>query len=265
MPPKGQVAEGAMPPEISVIAIDGIPEVRPGDDLAALLLEAASAQGTAIANGDLLVIAQKVVSKAEGRIVDLATVEPSPLAVEIASEHGRDPRHTEVVLRESKRIVRMDRGVIIAETRHGFRCANAGVDASNVGGVEGRDVVALLPLDPDASARAVMKRARAVLGVEIGVIISDTFGRPWREGAVNVAIGAAGINPLLDYRGQEDAYGRPLRTTTIAVADELASAAELVMGKAAQRPAALIRGARYDAGPSGIGPLIRPPERDLFR
>ncbi len=227
-----------------------------------LIIKAAADQKKPIKSGDVLVVTQKVVSKAEGRIVDLSEVEPSPLAIQIASEHQRDPRHTEVVLRESKRIVRMDRGVIIAETRHGFRCANAGVDASNV---EGQETVALLPLDPDASAKAIMTRVQEILGAEIGVIISDTFGRPWREGAANVAIGVAGLNPLLDYRGQVDPFGYPLRTTTIAVADELASAAELVMGKLDQVPVALIKGYQYPRGDTGIGVLIRPAERDLFR
>ena len=251
-----------MPPEIRVIGLHGLPEVMPGDDLGQLVVEAAAAQALLIEEGDVLVVAQKVVSKAEGRLVNLSDVEPSPLAVQIASEHGRDPRHTEVVLRESKRIVRMDRGVIIAETRHGFRCANAGVDASNV---EGADTVVLLPLDPDSSASVLAARVHQALCVRIGVIISDTFGRPWREGAVNVAIGVSDINPLLDYRGEVDSHGRPLRTTTIAVADELAAAAELAMGKLGRVPTVLIKGCHYDRGNEGIGALIRPADRDMFR
>ena len=251
-----------MLPEIRIIGLHGLPEVVPGDDVGQLVVEAAAAQELLIEEGDVLVVAQKVVSKAEGRLVSLSDVEPSPLAIQIALEHERDPRHTEVVLRECKRIVRMDRGVIIAETRHGFRCANAGVDASNV---EGADMVVLLPLDPDSSANILAARVNQALGVLVGVIISDTFGRPWREGAVNVAIGVSGINPLLDYRGHVDSYGRPLRTTTIAVVDELAAAAELAMGKLGRVPAVLIKGCRYDGGNEGIGALIRPAERDMFR
>ena len=251
-----------MVPEIRIIGIDGLPEVKPGDDLGGLLIEAATAQRVQMDDGDVLVVAQKVVSKAEGRLVNLEDVTPSALAVEIASLHDRDPRHTEVVLRECRRIVRMDHGVIIAETRHGFRCANAGVDASNA---PGEDTVVLLPLDPDASARRLATRLKEGLGVAAAVIISDTFGRPWREGAVNVAIGVSGIHPMLDYRGQEDPEGRSLRTTTIAVADELAAAAGLVMGKLDRVPVVLLKGCRYDRGAEGIAELIRPAERDMFR
>ena len=248
--------------EIRIIGIGGLPEVNPGDDLGGLVAEAITSQGTPVEDGDVLVVAQKVVSKAEGRLVDLEDVTPSPLAVEIASLHDRDPRHTEVVLRECRRIVRMDRGVIIAETRHGFRCANAGVDASNA---PGGDTVVLLPLDPDASALRLAERLENALGVAIAVIISDTFGRPWREGAVNVAIGVAGIHPILDYRGLEDPQGRLLRTTTIAVADELAAAAGLVMGKLDRTPAVLLKGCRFHRTAASISEIIRPAERDLFR
>ncbi|MBM3925778.1 MAG: coenzyme F420-0:L-glutamate ligase [SAR202 cluster bacterium] len=251
-----------MPSPVQIIPIAGLPEIRQDDNLGALIIDAVHRQGEALEDGDVLVVTQKAVSKAEGRLVDLASVTPSPLAIQIASEHQRDPRHTEVVLRESKRIVRMDRGVIIAETRHGFRCANAGVDASNVGG---KECVALLPEDSDASARRIRAHILKSLSIDLAVIISDTFGRPWREGAANAAIGAAGINPLLDYRGQEDPNGYELRTTTIAIADELASAAELVMGKLDRVPVALIKGYPYPRGDTGIGVLIRPPERDLFR
>ena len=251
-----------MPPEIRVIGVEGIPEIQPGDDLASLVMDAAQGQNTPFQAGDIIVVTQKIVSKAEGRVLSLESVEASPLAISITEGHRRDPRHTEVVLREAKRIVRMDRGVIIAETRHGFRCANAGVDASNV---EGQETVALLPLDPDASAKAIMTRVQEILGAEIGVIISDTFGRPWREGAANVAIGVAGLNPLLDYRGQVDPFGYPLRTTTIAVADELAAAAELVTNKLTRVPVAIIRGYPFQAGESGMAPLIRDASRDLFR
>ena len=251
-----------MVPEIRIIGIEGIPEVNPGDDLGGLIAHALSSHGLDMEDGDVLVVAQKVVSKAEGRLVNLDDVTPSALAIEIASLHEKDPRHTEVVLRECKRIVRMDHGVIIAETRHGFRCANAGVDASNA---PGGDVVVLLPLDPDASARNLAARLKEALSVDVAVIISDTFGRPWREGAVNVAIGVAGIHPMLDYRGLEDPQGRELRTTTIAVADELAASAGLVMGKLDRVPAVLLKGCRYHRADASISELIRPPERDLFR
>ncbi len=251
-----------MVPEIRIIGIHGLPEVNPRDDLGGLIADALASQGVDLEDNDVLVVAQKVVSKAEGRLVNLDDVTPSPLAIEISSLHERDPRHTEVVLRECHRIVRMDRGVIIAETRHGFRCANAGVDASNA---PGGNTVVLLPLDPDASARNLVARLRRTLGVEIAVIVSDTFGRPWREGAVNVAIGVAGIHPMLDYRGEEDPQGRELRTTTIAVADELAAAAGLVMGKLDRVPAVLLKGCRYDRADASISEVIRPADRDLFR
>lgn len=251
-----------MVPEIRITGIEGLPEVKPGDDLGSFIADAVAAQGVNLEDGDVLVVAQKVVSKAENRLVNLEEVTPSPLAVEIASLHERDPRHTEVVLRECRRIVRMDRGVIIAETRHGFRCANAGVDASNA---PDGDVVVLLPVDPDASARRLAARIKETLGVDIAVIISDTFGRPWREGAVNVAIGVAGIHPMLDYRGLEDPQGRLLRTTTIAVADELAAAAGLVMGKLDRVPAVLLKGCSFDRAEASISEVIRPAEQDLFR
>ncbi len=251
-----------MVPEIRITGIEGLPEVKPGDDLGSLISDAVTSMGMKLEDDDVLVVAQKVVSKAEGRLVGLAEVTPSPLAVEIASLHERDPRHTEVVLRECRRIVRMDRGVIIAETRHGFRCANAGVDASNA---PGGDTVVLLPVDPDASARRLATRIKEALGAEIAVIISDTFGRPWREGAVNVAIGVAGIHPMLDYRGLEDPQGRLLRTTTIAVADELAAAAGLVMGKLDRVPAVLLKGCRFQRAEASIAEVIRPAEQDLFR
>ncbi len=250
------------PPEVRVIAITGLGEVRPGDDLAPLVLEAARAQGTPIASGDVVVVTQKIVSKAEGRVVALAEVVPSPEALRLAREHDKDPRLMEVVLRESRRIVRAERGVIITETRHGFVCANAGVDASNVAG-EG--YVALLPEDPDRSAEALRRRFYELAGVEVAVVISDTFGRPWREGHVNVAVGVAGMSPFLDYVGQTDPYGYTLRVSTMAVADELAAAAELVMGKLSRVPVALVRGFPYQPGPGSARELVRPPERDLFR
>ena len=252
-----------MPPQIRIIGIEGMPEVQPGDDLAGLLLAAMAQQGTPPQAGDALVVTQKIVSKAEGRVVSLDGVEPSPLAVAITEGHRRDPRHTELILRESRRIVRMDRGVILSETWHGFNCANAGIDASNI---PGDNTVALLPVDPDASARQIREAIQERAGVAIAVIISDTFGRPWRSAAVNVAIGVAGFNPLVSYVGQEDSYGNLLHTTVIAVADELAAAAELVAGKTLGVPAALIRGYPWEPMESASSQsLIRSPDKDLFR
>lgn len=248
--------------EMRIIPISGIREVNPGHDLAPLIGEAAQVQGTPLEDGDILVITQKVVSKAEGRLLDLRSVEPSPLALEFARAYDKDARQVEVVLRESRRIVRMDRGIIISETRHGFVCANAGVDASNVGKDE---MVTLLPADPDASASAIRARIEENLAIELAVIISDTFGRPWREGVTNVAIGAAGMLPLHDYTGQRDPAGYILRVTVMAVADELASAAELVMGKLKRVPAAIVRGYEYLKGTGSAKDLVRPPQMDLFR
>jgi coenzyme F420-0:L-glutamate ligase/coenzyme F420-1:gamma-L-glutamate ligase len=248
--------------EVTIRGIEGIPEVRPGDDLAALIVVAAERQGLAFQDEDILVVTQKVVSKSEGRFVDLGDVEPSPLAVELAANWERDPRHVEVVLRESRRIVRMDHGVIICETRHGFVCANAGVDASNV---PGSDRVVLLPLDPDASARRIRGSIRALAGADVSVIISDTFGRPWRTGYTEVAIGVAGLLPIVDYVGRPDAQGRELRATWICIADELASAAELVTGKVNQVPVALIRGYRAPRGEGAATEMVRQAEKDMFR
>jgi coenzyme F420-0:L-glutamate ligase/coenzyme F420-1:gamma-L-glutamate ligase len=251
-----------MPSSVTVTGVEGIPEIRPGDDLAALIAGAARAQGTPMEDGDVLIVTQKVVSKSEGRFVDLAEVEPSPLAVELAANWEKDARHVEVVLRESRRIVRMDHGVIICETRHGFVCANAGVDASNV---PGNDRVLLLPVDPDQSARRIRKGILAATGADVAVIISDTFGRPWRTGYTEVAIGVAGMLPIVDYVGQADAQGRELRATWICVADELASCAELVTGKVNQVPAAIIRGYRVPEGDGSASEIVRQAERDLFR
>lgn len=252
-----------MLPEIRVIGLQGMPEIQPGDDLAAQIMDAAQGQQIPIESGDVIVVTQKIVSKAEGRVVHLRDIHPSPLALAISEGHRRDPRHTELVLRESKRIVRMDRGVIISETHHGFNCANAGIDASNIPGVE---TLALLPVDPDASARRIRQAIKERLGVQVAVLISDTFGRPWRSAAVNVAIGVAGFNPLLSYVGQPDAHGKTLHTTVIAVADELAAAAELVTGKVLGVPVAIIKGYPYQpAEDASNQALIRSPEKDLFR
>jgi len=249
------------PPRYEVIGIEGIPEVRPGDDIARLLVEATARQSTPFAGGDLLVVGQKIVSKAEGRIVRLADVTPSPVALAMAAGLGRDPRLVEIILRESRRVVRMDQGVLITETHHGWVCANAGVDQSNVD----IDCVALLPEDPDGAARALRDRIRTLTGADVCVIVADTFGRPWREGLTNVAIGVAGLAPLRSYLGERDPAGRPLQATILAVADELAAAAEPVMGKLDRIPAAIVRGAPLMPSEEGSKPLLRDPARDLFR
>jgi coenzyme F420-0:L-glutamate ligase / coenzyme F420-1:gamma-L-glutamate ligase len=242
---------------VRVLPVGGIPEVRPGDDLAAHVAEAADVRAD-----DIVVVTHKIVSKAEGRLVDLRTVEPSALAKAFAARHGKDPRQIEVVLRESRRIVRMDRGLIISETHHGFVCANAGVDASNVPGDE---VVCLLPVDPDASSARLRERLAQRAGSDLAVIVSDSFGRPWRDGITNVAIGVAGMRSLVDYRGETDPHGFPLEASVLAVADELAAAAELVMGKTAGIPIAIVRGYPYERAAGTGRALIMPPERDLFR
>jgi coenzyme F420-0:L-glutamate ligase/coenzyme F420-1:gamma-L-glutamate ligase len=241
---------------IELIPLEGIPEVRPGDDLGALIAAAVSTSGLALENGDVLVVTQKVVSKAEGRVVELASVQPSDFALDWAARWEKDPRQVELVLRESAAIVRMGAGgLIISRTRHGFVCANAGVDVSNVGA---GDLATLLPVDPDASAAALRVR----LGTP--VVISDSFGRPWRNGIVNVAIGVAGLEGLVDLRGQPDTAGRTMRATVIAVADELASAADLAGGKVEQRPVVVVRGYHWAPSEAGMAPLIMEPERDLF-
>lgn len=251
-----------MPREIRVFGLDGIPEITEGTDLVEVIAGALAASGLALEAGDILVVTHKVVSKAEGRLVDLSSIEPSALATDFAERWSKDARQVEVVLRESVRVVRMDRGVMICETRHGFICANAGVDASNV---PGDHIVCLLPLDPDASARALRDGLQARVGVAPAVIISDSFGRPWRKGIVNVAVGVAGMSPFADYRGVTDPYGYDLRVSVMAVADELAATAELLAGKTDARPVALIRGYSYTAGDGSAHELVMEPERDMFR
>lgn len=248
--------------EVRILSVPGMPIIVPGDDLARLIQQAAERAALDLQDGDIVVVTQKIVSKAEGCLVSLAEVTPSPLAATFAEQWDKDARQVEVVLRASRRIVKMDRGVIIAETHHGFICANAGVDRSNM---EGDDVVAVLPPDPDASARAIRDHLREQSGVDAAVIISDTFGRPWREGLVNVAIGLAGMQANVDYTGQYDAQGYELKVTALSVADELAAAAELVMNKLDNVPVAVIRGYDYPRGDGGLNQLIRDPERDLFR
>ncbi len=245
---------------LRVLPVDGIPEVQPGDDLADLISGAAGED--LLEAGDVVVVTHKIVSKAEGRLVNLDTVEPSAFAKNFAAQHDKDPRQVEVVLRESRRIVRMDRGIIISETHHGFVCANAGVDVSNV---PGEDMVCLLPLDPDASACRLRDALSSRAGADLAVVVSDSFGRAWRQGIANVAIGVAGMEPLADYRGERDPHGYPLNASILAVADELASAAELVMGKTAGIPVAVVRGYPYKRGHGTGRDLLMEPEKDLFR
>lgn len=251
-----------MTAELRILGVGNIPEARPGDDIAGLIATSLQHEGLALEPGDIVVVTHKLVSKAEGRLIDLRTIEPSALARQFAGRYGKDPRQVEVVLRESARIVRMDRGLIIAETRQGFVCANAGVDASNAAGTE---IVTLLPLDPDASAEHIRRGLSEQFDAEIAVIVTDSFGRPWRQGIVNVAVGVAGMTPLLDYRGQLDEHGYELGATVLAVADEIASAAELVMGKLDRRPVAIVRGYPYQPGQGTARDIIMAPERDLFR
>ena len=241
-----------------MIGLAGIPELEAGDDLAALLVESAEPVG-GFEPGDVLVVAQKAVSKVEGRVVDLAEVEPSEQARELAGDG--DPRRVEVILREAREVVRSRPPLLITETLHGFVCASAGVDASNA---KGPDTVVLLPLDPDASAARLREAIAELTGVSVGIIVSDSFGRAWRQGTADVALGVAGLEALRDLRGQRDRVGYELHTTQIAVADEIAGAAELVMGKTDGIPAAIVRGVSVEGSGSGRD-LLMPRERDLFR
>ena len=250
-----------MPPRYEVIGVEGLPEIGADQDLAQLIAEAARAQQTPLAAGDLLVVSQKIVSKTEGRIVRLGDVTPAPETRRLAEEIERDPRLVEVILRESRRIVRKDKGVLIVETRHGLVCANAGVDQSNVDA----DTACLLPEDSDRSARGLRDALRALTGHDLGIIIADTFGRPWREGLTNVAIGVAGLEPLKSYLGEKDPAGHVLQATILAIADELSSAAEPIMGKLDRIPVVIIRGLDWPRGESGSRSLLRDPARDLFR
>jgi coenzyme F420-0:L-glutamate ligase/coenzyme F420-1:gamma-L-glutamate ligase len=246
---------------VEIFPLSGLPEITPGDDIAGAIAEAVRAHDMRIVEDDIFVVAQKIVSKAEGQIVRLAHIVPSERARLWADQWNKDARVVELVLRESKRIVRMERGVIIAETRHGFVCANAGIDVSNAD----EETAILLPADPDSSARALHAALCKIFACPVGVIVSDTFGRAWREGLINVALGVAGLNPLIDYRGQTDASGKKLQATVIALADELAAAAELVMGKSDRIPVAIIRGAKLGSRSGRGADLIRPAEKDLFR
>lgn len=252
--------------ELRILPVTGIGDITPGTDLGRILFQALQAQGLTLQQGDILVVTQKIISKSEGRIVNLAEIQPSDFARSFAEQYNKDAQHVEVVLRESRRIVRMDHGVLIAETRHGFICANAGVDESNVNGTR---ELTLLPVDPDRSARELRLRLQELTGeganFDIAVIISDTWGRPWRNGQVNMAIGVAGMESITDYRGQRDPYGYELQVSAIAVADELASAAELVMGKIDRVPVALIRGYSYTPASSNAQTLVRNAATDMFR
>ena len=250
-----------MPPRVTITGLDGIPEVQPGADVAALILAAVAASGETLQDGDLLVVTHKIVSKAEGQLIDLREIEPSELARRHAEKWNKDARQIEVVLREAARIVRMERGLIIAETQQGFICANAAVDNSNVE----PHYVCLLPVDSDASAARIRAGIKAQTGLDIPVIISDSFGRAWRFGIVNVAIGLSGLQPLADYRGQEDAFGQVMHASILAVADELACAAELVGNKFDARPVALIRGYEFVRAEGSYRELLMDPAKDLFR
>jgi len=259
-------ADEAQPRRVEALALEGIPEIHAGDDLAAIVVEALERTPGALParEADVLVVTQKIVSKAEGATVDLTTIEPRPEAVAFAKRWDRDARQVEVVLREARRVVRMDNGVVITETPHGFICANGGVDASNVGAGSG-SIVTLLPADPDASAARIRDAVRVATGIDVPVIVSDSFGRPWRWGIVDVAIGVSGLEPLEDLRGTPDHDGRVMRSTVRAVADELASAAELAFGKVGGRPVAIVRGAEFGRGEGTIRDALMPAEFDLFR
>ena len=247
---------------IQILGLSKIPLVKQGDNVADQIVEAVKKEGIQIENHDVIVIAQKIVSKAEGHLVNLNDVKPSARAKEIAKTTGKDPRHVETILKETARVVRHKGPHLIVETRHGFVCANAGVDRSNV---PDADAVVVLPADPDKSARIIRNRIMELTGADVGVIISDTFGRAWRIGQVNVAIGVAGLQPVIDYRGSKDMFGYVLNVTQMAVADELASAAELVMKKSAGIPAVIVKGFDYLSGLGTGKDLIRPKEEDLFR
>jgi coenzyme F420-0:L-glutamate ligase/coenzyme F420-1:gamma-L-glutamate ligase len=251
-----------MPQRLELFAIPGLPMVQPGDDLAALIADHAGP----LHDRDVLVIAQKIVSKAEGRSIDLATVTPSTRAVQLGAEVGKDPRLVEVILSESIRVVRSRPNLLIMQHRLGFVMANAGVDHSNVAPLDGIDRALLLPLDPDRSAEHLRAALAERLGVRLGVIISDSFGRPWRRGTAGIAIGAAGLPSLIDMRGQPDLFGRTLEVTIIGYADEIAAAASLLQGQAAEaQPVVVVRGLSWTAPDAPVNELVRPPEEDLFR
>jgi coenzyme F420-0:L-glutamate ligase / coenzyme F420-1:gamma-L-glutamate ligase len=252
--------------QVTIIGLHGVPMVQPGDNLGVIAIAALVEADIAPEVGDVLVVAQKIVSKAEGRLVDVATVTPSHEAIALAAETEKDPRFIEVVLSESRRIVRHRANLIIAEHRLGYVMANAGIDHSNVGPGDGAERVLLLPVDPDGSANALREQLIAAYGVPIGVIVSDSFGRPWRRGTVGIALGAAGLPAVIDWRGHPDLFGRALEVTETGFADEIAAAASLVMGQANEGvPIALVRGLKWLAPDAPAADLVRPPEHDLFR
>jgi len=246
---------------IEVIPLPGIPEVSKGDDLAALILGAVRKSSLALDDGDVVVVKHKIVSKAEGRVIRLSTVVPGRRARELAEKQGKDPRLVEQVLAESVRVVRLGHGVIITETRQGFVCANSGIDQSNVG----KGSVALLPVDPDRSAHKLRRELEKRTGRLLAVVVTDTFGRPWRLGQTDVAIGCSGVLPLVQYAGRRDRFGYVLRVTEPSIVDEIAGAAELAIGKLNGIPAAIVRGVEYVRGEEGVKGMLMPAERDLFR
>jgi coenzyme F420-0:L-glutamate ligase/coenzyme F420-1:gamma-L-glutamate ligase len=255
-----------MPARVQIIGLPGVPIVQPGDNLAALAISALVDADIAPEAGDVLVVAQKIVSKAEDRFVDVSAVTPSEEAEKLAAETKKDARFVEVVLAESKRIVRHRENLIIAEHRRGWVMANAGIDHSNVAPRDGRERVLLLPVDPDASARALREELVAAYRVPVAVIISDSFGRPWRRGTVGIALGTAGLPSIIDWRGHPDLFGRALEVTETGFADEIAAAASLVMGQANEAmPMVLVRGLHWTAPEADGAALVRPPEHDLFR
>jgi coenzyme F420-0:L-glutamate ligase/coenzyme F420-1:gamma-L-glutamate ligase len=251
-----------MRPAIQILPVYGIGDVVTGQSVSALIAAGLVHSGITLVAGDILVVTQKIVSKAEGRIIDPRTVTPSHIAQMCAAQGHKDACYYEVVLQESKRIIKMDKGVLICETHHGLICANAGVDESNV---DGGTHITLLPVDPDASARGILTEIGVATGIEPAVIISDSFGRAWREGQVNIAIGVAGINPLISYAGLDDPFGYRMQASILAIGDEIAAAAELVMGKTDRIPVAVVRGVCYEQSPSAASALIRPANKDLFR
>jgi coenzyme F420-0:L-glutamate ligase/coenzyme F420-1:gamma-L-glutamate ligase len=255
-----------MSPQVTLTAVPDIPHVQPGDSIAQLVLTAISQSNIDIRDGDILAVAQKIVSKAEGRLVDLADVMPGETAVQLAAQTEKDPRLVELVLQESDEVSRWRKGVLIVRHRLGFTCANAGIDRSNVAQHDQKEEVLLLPRDPDASAEQLRQAIRHHLGVKVGVIITDSHGRPFRVGTVGVAIGVAGFSPVWDRRGETDLYGYTLQHTDVAIADEIAAAASLLMGQAAEgMPVILIRGLRLPQGSGKATDVIRPKELDLYR
>jgi coenzyme F420-0:L-glutamate ligase/coenzyme F420-1:gamma-L-glutamate ligase len=251
---------------LEISAVRGFKHIERGDDLAGLITAAFQESGHALRTGDVVVVAQKIVSKAEGRLVDLATVSPSPRAVAIGEEIGKDPRLVEVILSESVRVVRKRPGLLIVEHRLGFVMANAGVDQSNIAAPDGKERVLLLPENPDGSAASLRARLLALTGAALGVVINDSFGRAWRRGTVGIALGVAGLPALIDLRGRADLFGRRLEVSIVGFADEIAAAASLLMGQADEgRPVVLLRGLEWSAPASSAATLVRPPEEDLFR